>query len=80
MLFAVLVEDVRRRRRAAGAFFGSATDAGAAGATGERRRLLALMLKVGRLPFVAFSAPLLTASLLACRQLPWLDKVPYTAT
>ena len=76
ILFAVLVEDVRSRRRTAGAFSGSATDAGAAGATGERRRLLALMLKEGGLPFLAFSAPLLTASLLACRQLPCLDKVP----
>lgn len=80
ILFAVLVEDDRGRRRTAGAFSGSATDAGAAGATGERRRLLALMLKVGGLPFLAFSAPVLTASLLACRQPSMVRQGTYTAT
>jgi hypothetical protein len=74
MLFAVLVEVVRHRRRAAGPLMPSAADAGAAGATGDRRRLLALMLKVDVLPFLAFSPPL-AASLLTCRQHPWIGKV-----
>ena len=66
MVFAVLLEEDRRSAAAEGASSAADAEAGAAGAIGDLRRLLALMLKEGTPLFRALPAGLLAASLLAC--------------
>ena len=68
MLFAVPLEDVRRSAAEEGASSntGAETGAGGGGATGDFRRLLALMLKVATPLLLAFPAGLPAASRFAC--------------
>ena len=63
MLFAVPLEDVRRAAAEEGASSNSTSEAGAGGggATGDFRRLLALMLKEATPLFLALPAGLLAA-------------------
>ena len=67
IVLAIPLEDVRCIAGAAGASSDSGAETGAAGATGDLRRLLALMLKEATPLFLGFPAGLLAASRLACR-------------
>ncbi len=70
MVFAVPLEDALRSAAAEGVSSYFCADTGAAGATGELRRLLALMLNVATPLFLAFSAGLMAASFFACSNKP----------